>query len=166
MSTDDEAILLAECGQTCVDDYRAARSALALTVIDWAIQNGGQIILDVLGVTDAKRCFADGDVESCLWTVVNAAALVAVVGKLPAFTKGVVAVSSGITKFFERAEWAKRTVERLRQVITLAKKLPKSPCTDNLSTNSGTARFTLASESPKTPCISLLPPERTSRPIT
>ncbi|MEU3887075.1 hypothetical protein [Streptomyces sp. NPDC029041] len=54
LSADDEAILRAQCGQQCVDDYRAAQAAVSLSVIDWLKASGGEILLEVLGVNNVK----------------------------------------------------------------------------------------------------------------
>ncbi|MYW47469.1 hypothetical protein [Streptomyces sp. SID161] len=54
VSKDEEAALLAECGQTCVDQYREAMAAGNQDVLDWVKADGGQILLDLLGVTDQE----------------------------------------------------------------------------------------------------------------
>ncbi|MFD8572704.1 hypothetical protein [Streptomyces sp. NPDC059639] len=122
LSASDEEILLAECGQSCVDDYRAAFSAVSMTVVEWLKANGADILLELIGVNDLKRCFGQGDVESCLWTLVNVASLVAVVGKFPAVSKAIARVTSGIAKFFEKAEQGKKTLDRLRKLIEQVRK--------------------------------------------
>ncbi|MFD4508427.1 hypothetical protein [Streptomyces sp. NPDC058457] len=124
LTADDRALLLKTCGQACVDDWDAASAAVAASVVDWIRKNGADVLLEVIGVNDAKRCFGQGDVESCLWTLVNAASLVALVGKLPAVTKAIALVGSKIGKFFEEAEWGKRTLDQLRKAIEAAKKEP------------------------------------------
>ncbi|PJN00422.1 hypothetical protein CG740_24865 [Streptomyces sp. CB01201] len=117
LTSDEEAALRQECGQACVDEFRKALADSNKSVIDWVIENGGQVLLDVVGVTDAKRCFSSGDVESCLWTLVNVASLVAVIGKIPAVSKAIVAISSGLSDFFRSLRIAERTVERLRSLV-------------------------------------------------
>ncbi|MBT2411791.1 hypothetical protein J7I94_14645 [Streptomyces sp. ISL-12] len=129
-TSEEEQILLEACGQTCVDQYRAARATLAKDVIDWVKENGGEILLDVIGVNDARKCFSAPDVESCLWTLIDAASLLVVIGKLPAVSKAVVTVGTGIGKFFEANARAKRLMERLRTVIKEAREKPKPPCTN------------------------------------
>ncbi|MFI6857789.1 hypothetical protein [Streptomyces sp. NPDC050416] len=124
LSADDRALLLKTCGQTCVDEWDEANAAVAASVIDWIKKNGADVLLEVIGVNDAKRCFGQGDVESCLWTAVNAAGLVVVIGKLPAVTKAIGVVASRIGRFFEEAEWGKRTLDHLRKVIEAARKEP------------------------------------------
>ncbi|MFB7777861.1 Hint domain-containing protein [Streptomyces bauhiniae] len=117
LSKDEEAALLAECGQTCVDQYREALAAGNQDVLDWVKANGGQILLDLLGVTDAKKCFSDPDVESCLWTAVNAISLVLLVGKAPAVAAAIVRVAGGLAKFFEGASKARKTLKGLKLII-------------------------------------------------
>ncbi|MFB6552164.1 hypothetical protein [Streptomyces sp. NPDC056405] len=125
LTPEEEAILLEACGQACVDDFRAAFAAVSLTIVDWVRQNGADVLLELVGVNDLKRCFGEGDVEGCLWTLVNLASIVVIVGKLPAVTKAVATVAAKAAQFFERAEWGKRTLERLRKVIDKFKKEPE-----------------------------------------
>ncbi|MEU8587925.1 hypothetical protein AB0C59_13150 [Streptomyces sp. NPDC048664] len=124
LSADDRALLLKSCGQACVDKWDQASAAATASVIDWIKDNGANVLLEVIGVNDAKRCFGSGDVESCLWTLVNAASLVAVVGKLPAVAKAIALVGSKIGKFFEEAQWGKRVLGHLREVVAAAKREP------------------------------------------
>ncbi|WP_159039730.1 hypothetical protein [Streptomyces sp. TP-A0356] len=124
LTADDRALLLKACGQTCVDQWDQASAAVAASVIDWIKKNGADVLIEVIGVNDAKRCFGKGDVESCLWTAVNAASFAVLIGKLPAVTKAIAVIASKIGKFFEEAEWGKRTLDQLRKVIEAAKKEP------------------------------------------
>ena len=128
LSADDEAILLAQCGQQCVDQFREALAATNKTVIDWVRENGGEILLEVLGVNNVKRCFGEGDIESCLWSLVDVGSLVLVVGKLPAVTKAIVAVVSGVAKFFEKARWGKKVLKSLREIIEKYRKGDLGEC--------------------------------------
>ncbi|MEU3398768.1 hypothetical protein [Streptomyces filamentosus] len=163
MTAEEEQILLAECGQQCVDDYRAALQAVGAGVIDWVIANGAEILLEFIGVNDLKRCLGQGDVESCLWTLVNVASLVAIVGKLPAVGKAITTVVSGIGKFFEKAEWGKRTLNQLRKIIEKVRKegpkpphcLVKSGVATMSSTSFTRASFSAAaaSDEPEVPCF-------------
>lgn len=118
----EEALLLAHCGQSCVDEFRNAKQLLAMDVIDWVIANGDQILLDELGYTDAKKCFAQRDVESCLWTLVNVILVGTAVTKIPAVAKAIYRVSSGIHSFWEGLDKAKDTMDRLRTVLERVKK--------------------------------------------
>ncbi|HEY8981467.1 MAG TPA: hypothetical protein VIU15_18000, partial [Streptomyces sp.] len=122
LNASDEALLLKECGQSCVDDYRSAKALASLDVIDWVKQNGADILLEFIGEKDLRRCLGSGDVESCLWTLVNAAGLVFAVGKLPALGKAIVKVSSGIAKFLDDTLQAKHTLDRLRKLLETLRK--------------------------------------------
>ncbi|MGW1200082.1 hypothetical protein ACWD4B_30220 [Streptomyces sp. NPDC002536] len=117
LSPDDEGTLRAACGQKCVDEYRAAQAAANRDVIDWVKANGASVLLEVIGVNDARRCFSSGNVEGCLWTVVNAVSVVVIVGKIPAISKAIVTVARGVAGFFHEVKIAERTLERLRLVI-------------------------------------------------
>ncbi|MYX74732.1 hypothetical protein [Streptomyces sp. SID3915] len=127
LSGEEESILLRLCGQSCVDEWRVAKNATAQDVLDWIKANGGEIILDVVGYTDAKTCFTKGDIEACLWTLINAASVAVVVLKLPALSVAVARVTAGITKFFEASAKGKRTLKKLRDLIEKARKDPNTP---------------------------------------
>ncbi len=124
LGTDDESILLRTCGQSCVDQYREARKAASTSVVDWVKQNGGEILLEVLGVNNVKRCFGQRHVGSCLWALVDAAGWFTVIAKIKPISKAIYRVTTGISGFFEKAEWGKRTTDRLRKVIERGRKNP------------------------------------------
>ncbi|MFD5319615.1 hypothetical protein [Streptomyces sp. NPDC127098] len=129
MPLDDEALLRQECGEACVEEYRAALAAANEDVIDWLIANGGDILLEVIGVNDLRRCLGQGNVESCLWSIVDAVGLVIVVGKLPAVTRAISRVASGIGSFFNRVEDARRTAERFERLVERVRRNPpRVPC--------------------------------------
>ncbi|MEU3374745.1 hypothetical protein ABZ734_30440 [Streptomyces sp. NPDC006660] len=149
LSGSDESLLRAECGESCVDDYRSAKALASLDVIDWAKQNGGEILLGLIGVPDFRRCLSAGDVESCLWSLVNVVSLVAVVGKAPAVGKAVWKVSSGIAKFFEDVSQAKHTLDRLRKLLELLRKgAAPAQCLLNLASDIGGAVSFSAQKAP------------------
>lgn len=127
LTSDEDEILLANCGQECVDEFRDAKTLSGQSVMDWLKANGGEILLEFIGVNDLKRCFSEGDVESCLWTLVNVAALAIPVTKLPSVAAAIIRVGSGITKFLEESVTAKRTLDRIRKLIKDVKE-GKGPC--------------------------------------
>ncbi|MEV5429796.1 hypothetical protein [Streptomyces sp. NPDC052701] len=122
LTQDEEALLLAQCGQSCVDEFRSAKQLLAMDVMDWVVANGGQILLDELGYNDAKKCFTKRDVESCLWTLANVVLVGAAVTKFPAVAKAIYRIGSGIHSFWEKLDKAKDTLDRLRTVLDRVKK--------------------------------------------
>ncbi|MFE6134396.1 hypothetical protein ACFQ6Q_40025, partial [Streptomyces sp. NPDC056437] len=143
LSATEEAILLAECGQKCVDQYRQALADGDADIIDWVKANGADVLLEVLGVNNVRRCFGQGDVESCLWALVDVASLVLVIGKLPAVSKAIVKVTSGVTRFFEKAEAGKRAVTQFKKIIERVRKSPECKRVPSSATKSGvrTAAF-------------------------
>ncbi|MEU2873449.1 hypothetical protein ABZ769_30330 [Streptomyces olivoreticuli] len=124
LSTGDEAILLAECGQKCVDRYRQARTSADASVIDWIKANGANVLLEVLGVNNAKRCFSSGDVESCLWTLVDALSLGVIITKIGPLSKAIITVSSRIAQFFDKAEEGKRLVTQFKNIVERVRRNP------------------------------------------
>ncbi|WP_210587923.1 DUF4160 domain-containing protein [Streptomyces sp. GESEQ-35] len=117
LTADDESLLLDGCGPECVEEFREARALAGQDVVGWIKANGGEILLEYIGVPDIKRCFTEGDVESCLWTLVNAVGAAIPVLKFPAVAKAVVRVATGITGFLEKSVTAKRTLDKMRTLI-------------------------------------------------
>ncbi|GAA3376600.1 hypothetical protein [Streptomyces racemochromogenes] len=117
--TQEEALRKA-CGQACVDEYKAALEAANKDVIDWVIENGGQILLDVLGVTAAKKCFSSGDVESCLWTALNVVLVGALVLKIPQVAVAVTKVAIGLGGYFRATAAAVQTLARLKPIAQVS----------------------------------------------
>ncbi|MFE9574648.1 hypothetical protein ACFYMW_40135 [Streptomyces sp. NPDC006692] len=122
LSPSDESLLLAECGQECVDDYYMAKALASMDVIEWVKQNGAEILLEIIGVNDFKGCFGKGDLEGCLWSLVDVVSLAAAVGKLPAVTKAIAKVVSGVSEFLDEAAQAKHTLDRLRKLLDTLRK--------------------------------------------
>ncbi|MDT7726630.1 MAG: hypothetical protein QOI21_3206, partial [Actinomycetota bacterium] len=101
LSADDEARLLKDLSPEAVDEYRRMLADAKKCVIEHILENGGQVLLDLIGYTDAKECFTKGDVEACPWTVVNVGSLLAIIAKLSAVASAVTKVVAGLTKFLE-----------------------------------------------------------------
>lgn len=120
LNLSQEEALRQACGQACVDEYRAALAAANKDVIDWVIENGGKILLDVLGVTDARKCFSTLDVESCLWTALNVVLIGAAVLKIPQVAAAVTKIAMGLGKFFATSAAAAQTLARLRPIAVVS----------------------------------------------
>ncbi|MEU8630356.1 hypothetical protein, partial [Streptomyces sp. NPDC048669] len=120
-----EAILLAKCGQSCVDDYRDAYAAVSVHVLDWVATHGGQILLDELGVAEVKKCLGYSGVESCLWDLVDIASSSGIVGRIPALAAAIDQVSTGIQQVFTDADDALRKLSELTGLIGMTRSTPR-----------------------------------------
>ncbi|MBB2934390.1 hypothetical protein FHX82_001410 [Amycolatopsis bartoniae] len=123
LSVNDDGALLAACREQtrdvdkCMADYHAAYDSAKQSVIDWIIENGGQVLLDVIGYTDAKKCFGEGDVAACLWTVVNVGSLLALVAKLPAVSGAIAKIAGGLTKFLEGSAAGRKLLDGAAELV-------------------------------------------------
>jgi hypothetical protein len=120
-----ERILLQKCGQSCVDDYREAYAAVSVDILEWTAANGGQILLDQLGVADVKQCLAATDVDSCLWSLVDLPSSVAIPGRIPALATAIEQVSTGIRQVFTDADNALRKLNELTGLIGQVRSTPR-----------------------------------------
>jgi hypothetical protein len=110
-----------EGGPDALKEYKDALNQAKGGIIDYLIANGGQILLDLVGITDAKKCFGEGDVEACLWTVLNVGSLVTLLAKLPAVAAAVGKVAAGLTKFLEGSRLGRKILELSKKTIQDAK---------------------------------------------
>jgi hypothetical protein len=117
LTTEEEDSLREVCGQQCVDEYRNALSTAKKDIIDWIIENGGQVLLDLIGYTDAKKCFGEGDVAACLWTVVNVGSLLLLVAKLPAVSSAIAKIAGGLAKFLEESRLVQQILSKGDSII-------------------------------------------------
>lgn len=54
------------------DEVRQAQELKNKSVLDIIIEEGGQILLDVLGINDIKNCFTQGDIGACAMMIAGA----------------------------------------------------------------------------------------------
>ncbi|MFB9300428.1 polymorphic toxin-type HINT domain-containing protein, partial [Kibdelosporangium philippinense] len=113
--------LFEEGGPELVDEYRKAYQDAKKSVIDYILEVGGQVLLDVIGYTDAKKCFTEGDVAACLWTVVNVGSLLMLIAKLPAVSGAIARVVSGLTKFLESTAAGRKLLDKVGDFLTKTK---------------------------------------------
>jgi hypothetical protein len=123
LTVNDDGALLAACRQQtkdvdkCLADYHAAYDSAKKNILDWIVENGGQVLLDVIGYTDAKKCFTEGDVASCLWTVVNVGSLLALIAKLPAVSSAIAKIAGGLTKFLEGSVAGRKVLDAAGELV-------------------------------------------------
>ncbi|WP_320776715.1 hypothetical protein [Streptomyces sp. CRN 30] len=138
----EEQILLDECGQTCVDDYRAALAAVSVNVVEWTAAHGGQILLDQLGTAEVKVCLADYDVEECLWGIVDIPSSSVIVGRIPALTQAIEQVSTGIAQVFIDADNALRRLNELTALMSDVRSTPRlDRCVAGVALHAGGANM-------------------------
>ncbi|MEV7129764.1 Tox-REase-5 domain-containing protein [Streptomyces sp. NPDC093260] len=125
LTDQQEGILLAKCGRSCVDDYRVAYAAVSVDILEWTAANGGQILLDQLGVAAVKKCLTAADVDGCLWALVDLPASVAIVGRVPALAAAIEQVSTGIRQVFTDADDALRKLNELTALIGEVRSTPR-----------------------------------------
>ncbi|MEV4740476.1 polymorphic toxin-type HINT domain-containing protein [Streptomyces sp. NPDC049555] len=127
---------LEEAGMT-PEEYEQARKLADKDIADFLIENGGQILVDLL-FEDIKKCFTEGDVESCFWAVIGNlpwGKAAQVFKKFPEITKAIGRIVGGIDKFLEESAAAKKLIKKGQEVL---ERLRKSPVACLLEDNSFT----------------------------
>ncbi|OLE27190.1 MAG: hypothetical protein AUG49_06010 [Catenulispora sp. 13_1_20CM_3_70_7] len=108
-----------------MDQYQADLTLVGTDLTTFIAQNGGQLLLDVIGVDDVEKCFGDGDVEGCLWSVGDAVTLALPVLKLwevPEIMAKIAEIAPKVAKFLDDVRKAKKDLQRLRDLIEAEKR--------------------------------------------
>ncbi|HET6291257.1 MAG TPA: DNA/RNA non-specific endonuclease [Amycolatopsis sp.] len=120
LTPEEEELLRAEKGQAGVDEYNRARADANKDLMGLIVEEGGQVILDLIGYTDAKRCFMEGDFISCVMTVINALPILkiaSVLRKIPDAVNATVRIVKGIRTFKDVKMIGRRITDNLRDLI-------------------------------------------------
>ncbi|MGK4593188.1 hypothetical protein [Amycolatopsis sp. w19] len=120
LTPDEENDLRAEKGQAGVDEYNRARTEANKDLLGLIVAEGGQVILDLVGFTDAKRCFMEGDFISCVMTVINALPILKIarfISKIPDAISTTVRIVKGIRTFKDVKLAARRVIDNLRDLL-------------------------------------------------
>ncbi|SFB48400.1 intein C-terminal splicing region [Amycolatopsis marina] len=113
LTPEEEELLLAAGGQELLQQYKEAIEAANKGILDFIKENGADILLELIGVEDARKCFGEGDIVSCLWTVVNAGSLLLILAKLPQVGGAIAKVAGGIARFLEKSQTARNLLNRV-----------------------------------------------------
>ncbi|WP_415830236.1 polymorphic toxin-type HINT domain-containing protein [Kibdelosporangium persicum] len=130
----DEDVLRDAEGEEELANYRTALREQGKDIMDFVIDQGGQVFLDLVGWTDAKKCFTEGDIGACIWTLINALGpfkLIKAAVKLPEIGSAIFKIVRGIGPFRRAVQAARGTVDRLRAVIQDVFERIKFPCAPN-----------------------------------
>ncbi|ONI83077.1 hypothetical protein ALI144C_17510 [Actinosynnema sp. ALI-1.44] len=120
LTPEEENDLRAEKGQGAVDEYTRARGEANKDLKKFIIDEGGQLLLDLIGYEDAKKCFTEGDFISCVLTVINALPILKLarfITQIPDAVKATVRIVKGIRTFKDVKLAARRIVNELRDLI-------------------------------------------------
>ncbi|ORT54577.1 Hint domain-containing protein, partial [Streptomyces sp. CB03238] len=126
-----------EAADISPEEYEQARKLADQEITDFLMENGGQILVDLL-FEDIKKCFGDGDIEACFWAAIGALpwgkALV-VIKKLPDIAKAITRVVGGIGRFLDESAAAKKLIGKSQEIL---EKFRKTPVVCTLEDNSFT----------------------------
>ncbi|MET9263844.1 hypothetical protein [Amycolatopsis sp. NPDC004079] len=98
---------------------------------------GAGVLLEVLGVNDAIRCFGEGDIGACLWTLVDAASFVLLVTKAVPIGEAIVAVISNIGKYFAKSERIQKIKNKVTELLGRLRGNPACPVMEPASLAAG-----------------------------
>ncbi|WP_020670367.1 ALF repeat-containing protein [Amycolatopsis nigrescens] len=143
LTPDELELLFYEGDDEAVQQYHDAYSAANKTIIQFLLEIGADVLVGLLGIDDAKRCFGEANIEGCIWTVVNIGKFLAILGKLPEVGKAIFRAVAGIGKFLESSKLGKKILESSRSVVAKAK---NNPCYQPSGTNLATVARTESGE--------------------
>jgi len=115
---DEEAALAGLYGADFKERLAEATLMAGKSFADFLQENGGEIFLEVTGIADLERCFGDGNVSACLWTLVGLIPW----SKVAKAGKAIVKLAKAWPVFRRESEVARKT---LAQLETLTKNASK-----------------------------------------
>ncbi|MGW4834243.1 nucleic acid/nucleotide deaminase domain-containing protein, partial [Amycolatopsis japonica] len=124
--TQEEIAMLSatEFGRMLLDEYRQAaeQSKNGGSVTSFLVEIGAEVLLEVIGWRDAERCFGEGNIEACIWTVVNVASIVVVFLKLPKVASAVVKIIQNISKFLNKSAIFRKVADKVKPLFNAIRK--------------------------------------------
>ncbi|MFJ9617993.1 polymorphic toxin-type HINT domain-containing protein [Streptomyces noursei] len=102
------------------EEYEKLSKEAKKSISDFLRENGGQILEGLLGLDDIKKCFTEGNIESCIWTLVGAlpwGKALQAVKKFPEISKAVYRVVTGFSKFIEESDKAKKLIGKSKEAL-------------------------------------------------
>ncbi|MFD5937270.1 polymorphic toxin-type HINT domain-containing protein, partial [Streptomyces sp. NPDC060333] len=126
--TDEEIAALKAIGIT-PEQFEMARQLRNKGFLDFLVENGGQIIVDLL-FEDIKNCFEKPNFEDCFWAAVGAlpwGKALKIIKEMPAIAKALKRIVTGLNDFLDKSAEAKKLMAKGEEVLEkLRKKNP--PC--------------------------------------
>ncbi|MGW7555070.1 polymorphic toxin-type HINT domain-containing protein, partial [Streptomyces rimosus] len=136
LSAGEEAALRA-AGIT-PEEYKAARELDDAGFLGFLKEHGAEILVSLLGLDNVKACFTKGDIEACVWTLIGAlpwGRAFQAIKEAPAIGKAIYRTVTGIGKFIEESDKAKKLIRKSKEII---EKFRKAPCLTAPEVNSFT----------------------------
>ncbi|MCX5079324.1 hypothetical protein OHA84_01210 [Streptomyces sp. NBC_00513] len=125
--TDEEIAALKAAGIS-PEDYEKNRQLRNKNVLDFLVENGGQIIVDLL-FEDIKNCFEEPNFEDCFWAAVGAlpwGKAVKIIKEMPAIAKALKRIVTGLNDFLDKSAAAKKLMAKADEILEKLRKNP--PC--------------------------------------
>ncbi|MFC5107229.1 DNA/RNA non-specific endonuclease [Kibdelosporangium philippinense] len=119
LTAEEEDALRKAKGQSAVDEFRANRGKANKKLERFIVEQGGQILLDLIGWPDAKRCFMEGDFISCVLTAINAIPilkLARVLTQIPDAVTATIRIVKGLRTFKDVMVAARKVTTKLRDL--------------------------------------------------
>ncbi|MEV3987926.1 polymorphic toxin-type HINT domain-containing protein [Streptomyces sp. NPDC049837] len=101
------------------EEYEKARRLAEKDLADFLIENGGQIIVDLL-FEDIKKCFTEGNFESCFWAVVGSlpwGKALKIIKETPAIAKALSRIVGGLDDFLDNSAEAKKLIAKSEEIL-------------------------------------------------
>ncbi|WP_078851461.1 polymorphic toxin-type HINT domain-containing protein [Streptomyces sp. NRRL S-237] len=122
----EEEIAALKAAGISPEEYEKARQLANKDFLDFLVENGGQIIVDLL-FEDIKNCITEGDFESCFWAVVGAlpwGKALKLIKEMPAITKAVSRIVTGLDDFLDASATAKKLIAKGEEALEKFRRIP------------------------------------------
>ncbi|MGW6977446.1 hypothetical protein ACWGAU_38540, partial [Streptomyces sp. NPDC054952] len=130
--TDEEIAALKAAGIT-PEQWAMARQLDKKGFLDFLVENGGQIIVDLL-FEDIENCFEKPNFEDCFWAAVGAlpwGKALKIIKEMPAIAKALKSIVTGLNDFLDKSAAAKKLMAKADEILEKVRKNPPCPAGRN-----------------------------------
>ncbi|MBP2325483.1 hypothetical protein JOF56_005868 [Kibdelosporangium banguiense] len=124
-SDDVELMESTDEGVAALGEYREIMQGCANggSVTSFLFSIGAEVLLEVIGWRDLERCFGDGDVAACIWTIINVLSFAVIVIKAIPIANAIVKVVANIGKYLAKSERIKNILAKFTIVLEKLRKV-------------------------------------------
>jgi len=113
------------------EQYRQFKELSSQDILDFIKDNLGDLVADLSGWTDIKKCFTEGNVEACLWTLASLIPVGKIVSSGGKAVKQILKLAPKLMKFLDEIKKGRKGLKKLEELAEEAatacgKKLPNS----------------------------------------
>nr|WP_052477899.1 hypothetical protein [Kibdelosporangium sp. MJ126-NF4]CEL14849.1 Phage tail fiber protein [Kibdelosporangium sp. MJ126-NF4]CTQ96520.1 Phage tail fiber protein [Kibdelosporangium sp. MJ126-NF4] len=87
------------------------------SVSSFLTEIGAEVLLEFIGWRDLERCFSEGNIGSCIWTVINVLSFATIVAKAPQIAAAIGKVLANVGKYLLKSERIRKIASKVTGLL-------------------------------------------------